>query len=92
MKVITKFMTKNDCYKAGRKIKPKGIMVHSTATPGIMAADWFSRWNKSYKAGEINRQVCVHAFLDDKESMAVSPLGSQRMARWRLKQRYPYRL
>ena len=22
--------TENECYKAGRKIKPKGIMVHST--------------------------------------------------------------
>ncbi|NCC45244.1 MAG: peptidoglycan-binding protein LysM, partial [Clostridia bacterium] len=43
----SKFMTRNDCYTAGRKITPKGIMVHSTATPGVMAADWFSRWNKS---------------------------------------------
>jgi N-acetylmuramoyl-L-alanine amidase len=24
------FLTKNDCYKAGKKIKPQGIMVHST--------------------------------------------------------------
>jgi len=69
----TKYMTRNDCYTAGRKIKPKGIMVHSTATPGVMAADWFSRWNKSYKAGEINRQVCVHAFLDDKEIWQYLP-------------------
>ncbi|WP_366923885.1 N-acetylmuramoyl-L-alanine amidase [Metallumcola ferriviriculae] len=67
MELITKYMTRNDCYKAGRKINPTGIMVHSTATPGMMAVDWFSRWNKSYQAGEINRQVCVHAFLDDKE-------------------------
>lgn len=52
----TKYMTRNDCYTDGRKITPKGIMVHSTATPGVMAADWFSRWNKSYKAGEINRK------------------------------------
>lgn len=59
-------MTRNDCFTAGRKITPKGIMVHSTATPGVMAADWFSRWNKSYKAGETNRQVAVHAFVDDK--------------------------
>lgn len=58
-------MTRNDCFTAGRKITPKGIMVHSTATPGVMAADWFNRWNKSYKAGEISRQVCVHAFVDD---------------------------
>jgi len=28
-------MTRNDCYPAGRKITPKGIMVHSTATPGV---------------------------------------------------------
>jgi N-acetylmuramoyl-L-alanine amidase len=69
----TKYMTRNDCYTAGRKITPKGIMVHSTATPGVMAADWFSRWNKSFKAGEINRQVCVHAFLDDKESWQYLP-------------------
>lgn len=39
--------------------------MHSTATPGVMTAEWFNRWNKSYKAGEINRQVCVHAFVDD---------------------------
>ncbi len=69
----TKYMARNDCYTAGRKITPKGIMVHSTATPGIMAADWFSRWNKSYKAGEINRQVCVHAFVDDKEVYQYLP-------------------
>lgn len=69
----SKFMTRNDCYTAGRKITPKGIMVHSTATPGVMAADWFSRWNKSYKAGEIKRQVCVHAFLDDKEVWQYLP-------------------
>jgi len=71
--LITKFMTRNDCYTAQRKIVPSGIMVHSTATPGVMAADWFSRWNKSYKAGEISRQVCVHAFIDDKEIWQYLP-------------------
>lgn len=67
MELKTRYMTRNDCYTAGRKITPKGIMVHSTATPGVMAADWFNRWNKSFRAGEVDRQVCVHAFLDDKE-------------------------
>jgi N-acetylmuramoyl-L-alanine amidase CwlA len=38
-----------------------------------MAASWFSRWNKSYKAGEINRQVCVHAFVDNKEIWQYLP-------------------
>jgi len=73
MVIKTKFMTRNDCYTANRKITPGGIMIHSTAVPGVMAADWFSRWNKSYKAGEINRQVCVHAFVDDKEVWQYLP-------------------
>lgn len=60
MNLITKYMTNNDCYKAGRKITPKGIMIHSTATPGVMAADWFNRWNKP------GVDTCVHAFVDDK--------------------------
>ncbi|AHM55905.1 N-acetylmuramoyl-L-alanine amidase family 2 [Peptoclostridium acidaminophilum DSM 3953] len=69
----TKYMTRNDCYTAGRKISPKGIMVHSTATPGVMASSWYVRWNRSYKAGEIKRQVCVHAFVDDKEIWQYLP-------------------
>lgn len=73
MKLNTRFMTKNDCYKAGRKISPQGIMIHSTATPGVMAADWFIRWNKSYQAGETSRQVAVHAFVDDKEVWQYLP-------------------
>jgi N-acetylmuramoyl-L-alanine amidase len=67
MKIVKKYMTQNDCYKAGRKIKVKGILVHSTATPEIMAADWFSRWNKS------GIEKCVHAFLDDKEVWQYLP-------------------
>ena len=65
MNLTVKYMTKNDCYNAGRKIKPLGIVVHSTATPGVMKERWFELWNKSYKAGETDRQVCVHAFVDD---------------------------
>lgn len=65
MQIIEKFMTRNDCYRANQKIIPKGIMVHSTATPGVMAKAWFDKWNKSYQEHETDRQVCVHAFLDD---------------------------
>jgi len=73
MKIIKKFMTKNDCYQANRKITPRGIMVHSTATPGVMAGAWFEQWNKSYRAGETARQVCVHAFLDDRDIYQYLP-------------------
>lgn len=68
-----RYMIRNDCYKANRKITPKGIMLHSTATPGVMAKDWFYRWNKSFLDKEINRQVCVHAFIDDKEIWQYLP-------------------
>ena len=60
-------MTQNDCYKAGRKITPKGIMVHSTATPGVMAKYWFARWNKE------GVKKCAHAFIDDKEVWQYLP-------------------
>lgn len=61
-----RIMYKNDSYKYGRKIKPTGIMVHSTAAPGVMAAAWYDRWNRSFKMGETSRKVSVHAFVDDK--------------------------
>lgn len=67
MKLVTKYMTQNDCYKAGKKIKPQGIIVHSTATPGVMAARWYDLWNKS----GVDR--CVHAFVDDKEIYQYLP-------------------
>ena len=73
MNLVTRYMTKNDCYPEGRKITPAGIMVHSTATPGLMAYRWFELWNKSYKAGEMNREVCVHAFVDDTVVLQTLP-------------------
>lgn len=65
LKIITKFMTRNDCFSQGKTIDIKGIMVHSTASPGKMADFWYLPWNRSYENGEMSREVCVHAFLDD---------------------------
>ena len=59
MNLTKNYMTNNNCYKTGRTITPKGIMVHSTAAPGVMASDWYARWNKPGVA------KCVHAFVDD---------------------------
>lgn len=73
MNIQTQYMTRNDCYKAGGTIIPKGIMLHSTATPGVMAKDWFSRWNRSYSSGEISVQVCTHAFVDDQDVWQYLP-------------------
>lgn len=73
MNLKVRYFTRNDCYTANRKINPAGVMVHSTAAPGVMAEAWYDRWNKSYKAGEINRQACVHAFVDDFGAMQCLP-------------------
>ncbi len=53
------YLTENDCYKQNKKMKPAGIMVHSTATPGVMNAQWLKAWNKS------GIEKAVHAFIDD---------------------------
>jgi N-acetylmuramoyl-L-alanine amidase len=67
MNIITNFMTNNDCYKAGRTITVKGIMVHSTATPGVMAEAFRSSWNKP------GVELGVHAFVDDTGALQCLP-------------------
>ncbi len=67
------FLTQNDCYKAGKKIKPKGIMVHSTGAnnphlsrylapdDGLIGQNKYrNHWNQSRPDGQ---QKCVHAFI-----------------------------
>lgn len=71
--IKTRYMTRNDCYTTDRQIVPQGLMVHSTASPGVMAGQWYDRWNKSYESGEINRQAAVHAFVDNKEVWQYLP-------------------
>lgn len=63
--------TENDCYKAGKKIKVKGIMVHSTGAnnpdlkryvgpdDGKLGKNIYNNhWNQP-----MDRNVCVHAFI-----------------------------
>jgi len=66
-------LVNNECYKAGRTIAPKGIMVHSTGAnnpnlkryvgpdDGFLGKSQYSNhWNQARPGG---RQVCVHAFI-----------------------------
>jgi N-acetylmuramoyl-L-alanine amidase len=66
-------LTNNACYKAGRTIVPKGIMVHSTGAnnpnlkryvgpdDGLLGKNQYNNhWNQDKPGG---RQVCVHAFI-----------------------------
>lgn len=67
------YLTENECYKAGKKIAVKGIMVHSTGAnnpklsryvgpdDGKLGANPYgNHWN-TYNPG--GREVCVHAFI-----------------------------
>jgi len=73
MNVKKLYLTKNECYKTGRKITPKGIMVHSTGAnnpnlkryvgpdDGLLGKNQYNNhWNQPRPDG---RQVCVHAFI-----------------------------
>src|SRR5574344_1233896 len=66
-------LTNNACYKAGKTITPKGIMVHSTGAnnpnlkryvgpdDGLLGVNQYgNHWNTAKPGG---RQVCVHAFI-----------------------------
>lgn len=66
-------LTENACYKAGRKITPKGIMVHSTGAnnpnlrryvgpdDGLLGVNQYgNHWNQDKPGGSY---VCVHGFI-----------------------------
>ena len=65
-------LTKNNCYKAGKKITVKGIMVHSTGANNpwlkrylpddgkIGKNQYGNHWDTPLPGG---RQVCVHGFI-----------------------------
>ena len=70
MKLYELIFTNNDCYKSGRKITPKGVMVHSTGAnnpnlkryvgpdDGLLGKNKYdNHWNKS------GISKCVHAFI-----------------------------
>lgn len=57
MKLVQNFLTKNDCYKAGRKITVKGLMLHSVGVGQPDATVFVKNWNKS------GMTKCVHGFI-----------------------------
>lgn len=57
MKLIQSFLTKNDCYKSGKTITPKGLMLHSVGTPQPDANVFVKNWNIS------SLTKCVHGFI-----------------------------
>ena len=58
MKLIQKYLTRSGCYKAGRKITVKGLMIHSVGCPQPKASAFINNWNR----GEAD--ACVHAIVE----------------------------
>ena len=72
MEITQYYLTENPCYKAGKKIKPSGIVVHSTGAnnayikryvnpdDGVLGVNKYgNHWNRELKSGN----KCVHAFI-----------------------------
>lgn len=59
MKIIKKLLTKNPCYKSGRVIKVKGLMLHSVGCPQPRAMTFVKNWNHPSFS-----RACVHGFID----------------------------
>jgi N-acetylmuramoyl-L-alanine amidase len=70
LQIGKQYLTQNDCYKAGRKITPSGIVVHSTGAnnpnlcryvapdDGVLGKNKYNNhWNRS------GLSKCVHAFI-----------------------------
>ena len=58
MKLIKNILTQNDCYRAGRKITVKGLMLHSVGCNQPNASVFLKNWNRPGVA------ACVHGFID----------------------------
>jgi len=69
--MIFHYFTENDSINNGRYNNLTGIMVHSTATPGVKAHEWYDRWNKS----GIGKSV--HAFIDDTDVYVYMPYNTR---------------
>lgn len=58
MNLIENICTKSDCYKAGKTIEVKGLMIHSVGCPQPKAQAFINNWNKS------GANACVHAIIE----------------------------
>ena len=58
MRLIENICTQSDCYKSGRTINVKGLMIHSVGCPQPKAQPFINNWNKA------GVKACVHAIVE----------------------------
>lgn len=69
MKLVESILTKNPCYKAGRKITVKGLMLHSVGCPQPKASAFINSWNSASFD-----KACVHGFIDGDDGTVYQTL------------------
>ena len=69
MKIVQSILTNNPCYKAGKKITVKGLMLHSVGCPQPSAQVFVNSWNRA----DYDR-ACVHAFIDGNSGIVYQTL------------------
>lgn len=68
MQIIENILTQNPCYKAGKKIKVTGLMLHSVGCPQPSAEVFVKKWNNAAT------KLCVHAFIDGRTGKVYQTL------------------
>lgn len=69
MKLVQSILTKNPCYKAGKKIAVKGLMLHSVGCSQPKASVFINSWNRASYS-----RACVHAFIDGNDGTVYQTL------------------
>lgn len=59
MRLVESILTRNPCYKAGKKITVQGLMLHSVGCPQPNASVFINSWNRADYGN-----ACVHGFID----------------------------
>ena len=68
LNLTTSYLTKNPCYKSGRQITVKGLMLHSVGCPQPNPQVFINNWNK-----ESYDSACVHGFIGEDETFLTLP-------------------
>lgn len=58
MNLIQNYLTESGCYKAGKHITVKGLMIHSVGCPQPKADVFMKNWNRA------DANACVHAIIE----------------------------
>lgn len=69
MEIKQSILTENPCYKAGKKITVRGLMLHSVGCPQPSAEVFVKKWNHAESG-----RACVHAFIDGKTGVVYQTL------------------